>query len=79
MIALERVGSFPMDESPYGVRDMGGSMAEWCEDSFIEIQGAKHTRGGKYLSNPNGSVCGYSIERKLTSPSGVGRTSSTGL
>ena len=30
------VGRFPVDESPYGVRDLAGSMQDWCEDCFVE-------------------------------------------
>jgi len=29
---LEKVGSYPRDESPYGVRDMSGSVSEWTSD-----------------------------------------------
>jgi len=25
---------FPVDESSYGVRGMGGNSADWCEDTF---------------------------------------------
>jgi len=32
----EPVGSFPIDESPYGVRDMAGCMREWVGDVFGE-------------------------------------------
>jgi eukaryotic-like serine/threonine-protein kinase len=28
----EPVGGFPLDESPYGVRDMAGAVREWCAD-----------------------------------------------
>ena len=28
------VGRFPTDESVYGIRDLAGSMADWCEDPF---------------------------------------------
>jgi len=28
----EPVGLFPADESPFGVRDLGGGMTEWCVD-----------------------------------------------
>ncbi len=30
----ESVMSFPIDESPYGVFDMTGSISEWCQDVF---------------------------------------------
>jgi len=26
------VGAFPVDESPFGVRDMAGGMVDWCAD-----------------------------------------------
>ncbi len=29
------VGAFAVDESPYGVRDLAGSMCDWCEDPFV--------------------------------------------
>jgi serine/threonine-protein kinase len=32
----EPVGAFPLDESPYGVRDLGGGMATWVADLFGE-------------------------------------------
>ena len=30
------VGTFPVDESPYGVQDMAGNMQDWCMDVFDE-------------------------------------------
>ena len=30
------VGAFPVDESPYGIRDLAGSMCDWCSDVFAE-------------------------------------------
>ena len=30
------VGAFPVDESPYGIRDLAGSMMDWCGDAFAE-------------------------------------------
>jgi len=32
----EPIGTFPVDESPYGVRDMAGGMREWVADIFGE-------------------------------------------
>ena len=36
------VDTFPVDESPYGVRGMGGNMRDWCADVFV-IDGPKVT------------------------------------
>jgi serine/threonine-protein kinase len=44
------VGSFPHDESPYGVRDMAGSLREWCGNTWKDGTTLKHTRGGSCLS-----------------------------
>ena len=30
------VGAFSVDESPYGIRDLAGSMQDWCSDAFVE-------------------------------------------
>ena len=30
------VGAFPVDESPYGIRDLAGSMMDWCSDAYEE-------------------------------------------
>ena len=30
------VGAFPVDESSYGIRDLAGSMQDWCSDTFTE-------------------------------------------
>jgi serine/threonine-protein kinase len=38
-------GSFPGDESPYGARDMAGSMSEWCVDGEGEY---RVLRGGNW-------------------------------
>lgn len=33
------IGEYAKDESPYGVRDMGGSQREWCGDWEEEAKG----------------------------------------
>jgi serine/threonine-protein kinase len=38
------VGSFPVDESPFGVRDMAGSAKDWCLDGMRG--GRRAVRGG---------------------------------
>jgi len=46
----EPAGSFPFDESPYGVRDMAGSVREWCADDYRDEWRSlgKHIRGGSW-------------------------------
>ena len=42
------VGSHPVDESPYGVRDMAGGVAEWCQDWHDEMPMLRVLRGGSW-------------------------------
>ncbi|MBI2899373.1 MAG: SUMF1/EgtB/PvdO family nonheme iron enzyme [Planctomycetes bacterium] len=44
----ERAGACPADESPYGVRDMAGSMSEHCEDWYDEAIGIRLMHGGAW-------------------------------
>jgi serine/threonine-protein kinase len=44
----EPVGRFPIDESPYGVRDMAGTMRTWCEDWFRRDEGWRVIKGGAW-------------------------------
>ena len=44
----EPVGSFPVDESPYGVRDMAGGVCEWCYEWHDEMPTFKVLRGGSW-------------------------------
>ena len=37
---------FPADESPFGVRDLGGSVVEWCLDGIRSQPTDRATRGG---------------------------------
>jgi len=43
----EPVGAFELDRSIYGIRDLAGSIREWCEDWFIEGVG-RVVRGGHW-------------------------------
>ncbi|HVR74995.1 MAG TPA: bifunctional serine/threonine-protein kinase/formylglycine-generating enzyme family protein [Planctomycetota bacterium] len=45
----EPVGTFEHDVSIYGVRDLAGSVIEWCEDWFLEGK-YRLTRGGGWYS-----------------------------
>jgi serine/threonine-protein kinase len=44
----DKIGEFEKDESPYGVRDLGGSMREWCGDWEDEKKGYARVRGGSW-------------------------------
>ena len=50
----EPVGAFPWDKSIYGVRDLAGTVIEWCEDWFLENK-YRLTRGGGWYSIHEGS------------------------
>ena len=43
------VDSFPVDESPYGVRGLGGNARDWCADRTAD--GRYINRGGFWLGN----------------------------
>lgn len=44
------VGSFWKDESPYGVRDMAGSLPEWVDGWYDKRHGLRPVRGGSCLA-----------------------------
>ena len=44
------IGSFPHDLSPFGVRDMAGSVAEFARDRFAVIRDECWAMGGSYRS-----------------------------
>ncbi len=54
----EPVGTFPKDVSPYGVRDMAGSMRQWCADWFDEERGLRSVRGGAWNLGDAEARCG---------------------
>ena len=45
------VGAFPLDESPYGIRDLAGSIQDWTAEAFAETgpppSSARHTGGAE--------------------------------
>ena len=51
----EIVNAYPVDESPYGVFDLGGNLFEWCADIFSEErQNLRLIKGGSWgLSVPD--------------------------
>ncbi|MBI2901117.1 MAG: SUMF1/EgtB/PvdO family nonheme iron enzyme [Planctomycetes bacterium] len=59
---LEEVGAFPTDESPHGVRDMAGSLREWCDPKEGERQAYAHVRGGAY---PYSGVTSFHVATRL--------------
>ncbi len=44
----EPVGAFPTDESPYGVRDLLGTIREWTQTWYDERAGSRVVRGGAW-------------------------------
>jgi len=42
------VGAFPLDSSPYGVRDVSGGVQQWCRDWFDEESELRVQRGGAW-------------------------------
>jgi serine/threonine-protein kinase len=56
------VGAFPVDESPYGIRDMAGSMRDWCNDAFVEAgppaASARHASATVAADPPAGAAPG---------------------
>jgi formylglycine-generating enzyme required for sulfatase activity len=57
---LPAVGAVPTDVSPYGVRDLGGGVRDWCEwDPGQEaVAGRFPLRGGSYGTVEVYSRCG---------------------
>lgn len=47
------VDGCPVDESPYGVRGMGGNVRDWCRDAF-QPEGPRIVDGRPILSNGEG-------------------------
>jgi serine/threonine-protein kinase len=56
------VGAFPIDESPYGIRDLAGSMLDWCGDVFAEAgppaASARHAPATVAAGSPAGVRAG---------------------
>ena len=48
----EPVGNYAVDESPYGVRDMAGGVAEWCRSWHDEMPLLRLLRGGAWAFGP---------------------------
>jgi len=44
----EPVGSYPADESPYGVLDMAGGVSDWTADSLGNEDNLRITKGGNW-------------------------------
>ena len=54
----EPVGAFTDDISIYGVRDVAGSVREWCSDEVFNADpGRRPIRGGSWLSSPRECRC----------------------
>jgi hypothetical protein len=54
MRPLDAGGSAASDVSPFGVWDMAGSQAEWCQDTFDDRLGEYAIRGNAWALQPIG-------------------------
>ncbi len=41
-------GEFSRDESPFGIRDLGGNLSEWCQDGPESLPGHRYVKGGHW-------------------------------
>jgi serine/threonine-protein kinase len=54
------VGSFPVDESPYGVRDLGGCATQWCLNTpTVPFRSQISIRGGSWSNGYGISKAAY--------------------
>ena len=60
-VEREAVGAVSGDESPYGVRDLAGSVREWCGGWFSEAVGQRPVRGGSWTDPAEG--CALTVRR----------------
>ncbi|MCC6739074.1 MAG: SUMF1/EgtB/PvdO family nonheme iron enzyme [Planctomycetia bacterium] len=66
------VGSFPADESPYGIRDLCGGALTWCLNRMDNVSGIFcAARGGSWMGGVHQSACGYQQGLAPTSPSAL--------
>jgi eukaryotic-like serine/threonine-protein kinase len=49
----EPVGSFPVDESVYGMRDAAGAIREWTDSFYDPGRETRTLRGGAWYFNPH--------------------------
>jgi formylglycine-generating enzyme required for sulfatase activity len=49
LMRMEKVGSFPQDESVYGVRDLAGGVCEMCEGAIREADSRLQVRGSAWI------------------------------
>ena len=65
----ESVGSFSMDESIYGVKDIAGNVSEWCNTLYDRQKNIRINRGAAWsYVEENYTRCAY---RNAHSPSDV--------
>ena len=64
---LAAVGAFPIDESPYGARDMAGNIREWTSDEAQGLEGRQGlVKGGGHLDPAQAGRCAGRIRIALT-------------
>lgn len=63
--APEPVGTFALDVSPYGVRDMAGGIADWCTQKPFDVKSADvlASRGGAWCDSA--ADCAVNVRRPV--------------
>jgi formylglycine-generating enzyme required for sulfatase activity len=70
-MGADEVGAFALDESPFGVRDLTGNVAEWVLDNLNASDSAQRVvRGGYWLHE---AIRARAAHRRLL----IGRSTST--
>ena len=71
--SLRPIGAFPIDESPYGVRDLAGGVSDWCGDDVGAERDWAVCRGGGWHADQFGCALDESerIDRS-TKSAGLG-------
>jgi len=57
----EAIGAYERDQSPYGVRDMAGTVREWCNSWFKKKDQQRLVRGGAWNFDQIGAHAAYRV------------------
>ncbi len=69
---LEPVGTYPLDISVYGVRDLCGGVSDWCSNWFKRDQNLRAVRGNNWNTGGRRSLAERSGHFPKTRTAGIG-------